>query len=96
MNIRVSYGELEAAAGQIAQGREDMVSRLRLLEQQMQQLVASGFVTELASQKFAASYQQYTQHATGMIEQLSEIELFLRQTAQVLQETDSQIAARIG
>ena len=62
----------------------------------MQQLVSSGFVTEVASQRFAAAYQHYTAHAAGVIEQLQEIQGYLRRTAQSLQDADAQLAARLG
>ena len=48
-NIRVSFGEIETAAAQLGQGREEIVARLQSLQQQIQGLISSGFVTDQAS-----------------------------------------------
>lgn len=96
VNIRVSYAELETAAAQLGAGRDEINSRLHQLQGQIQNLLSSGFVTSVASGKFAAAYEQYSANAKGVIEQLTQIQEFLRHTAQVMQETDAQIASRIG
>jgi WXG100 family type VII secretion target len=95
MNIRVSYGEIEQAAAQLAAGRDDITTRLSALQSQIEGLVASGFVTDQASGKFHESYLRYTASTKTVIDQLTEIEGFLRQTSIALQELDQQIASRI-
>lgn len=94
--IKASYGEIESAAGQLGAGREEITTKLQQLQQQIGSLVTSGFVTDVASDKFNTAYQKYTTSANGVIEQLAEIETFLRSTATAMQELDSQIAAKIN
>ncbi|MDO4241237.1 MAG: WXG100 family type VII secretion target [Microbacteriaceae bacterium] len=96
MNLKVSYGEMETAAQQLETGREQITTQLMQMQQQIQGLISSGFVTEVASGRFASAFEQYTQGARTVIDQLTEIQGFLRTTATTLQETDAQIAARIG
>ncbi len=96
MNIRVSYAEIEQAASQLASGREDITARLNAMQTQIEALVSSGFVTDQASGRFHDAYVRYTGSTASVIAQLSEIELFLKQTAQAMQDLDQQIAARLG
>ncbi len=94
-NITVSYAEIEHAAAQLGQGKEELDAKLRALRQQIQHLVTSGFVTDQASVKFQAAYEAYTANAQGVVAQLSEMQLFLSRSAGVMQELDARIAASI-
>lgn len=95
-NITVSYAEIEQAATQLGTGREEITQRLRSLQGQIGDLVSSGFVTDQASGKFNAAYQEYTTGASTVVEKLSEIQAFLTQTASAIRDMDAQIAARIN
>lgn len=94
-NIRVSYAEIEQAAAQLGQGREEITAKLQALQQQMQSLVSSGFVTDQASVKFDGAYNEYTMSANNVVARLTEIQNFLTQTASAMREMDMQIASRI-
>ncbi|MGO1434194.1 MAG: WXG100 family type VII secretion target [Canibacter sp.] len=96
MNIRVSFAELEQAAGTLGAGRADITARLHALQSQIENLVSSGFVTDQASTRFHDSYLRYTSSTTAVIEQLTEIEAFLRETSRAMQELDQSIASRLG
>lgn len=95
-NINVSYSEMEQAAAQLGTGREEITSKLQLLQTQIQTLVSSGFVTDQASVKFNGAYTEYTTSANTVIAKLNEIQSFLAQTANAMREMDAQIASRIN
>ena len=95
-NIKVSYGEIEQAATQLGAGREEIGAKLQNLQQQIANLVASGFVTDQASVKFNSAYTDYTTSANTVVNKLNEIQSFLTQTANTMRDMDAQIAARIG
>lgn len=95
-NIKVSYAEIEQAATQLGNGRDELTAKLQSLQQQIQNLVASGFVTDQASVKFSGAYNDYTTSANTVVAKLTEIQNFLTQTANAMREMDSQIAARIN
>ncbi|MBK0422062.1 WXG100 family type VII secretion target [Leucobacter sp. CSA2] len=95
-SIRVSYGEIEAAASQLAAGREEITQKINSLQAQIQSLVGSGFVTEHASGKFQEAFTKYAANASGLIAHLGEIQQFLVGAAQAMRELDAQIASRIG
>lgn len=95
-NISVSYDEMERVATTLATGRDEIMDRLRSLEQTIQNLVSTGFVTDSASKRFEATYSEYSVNASGVIDKLTEIQNFIVQTAQAHREMDSQLAARLG
>lgn len=94
-NIRVSYAEMEQSAAQLGAGRDEITHKLQTMQSQISNLVASGFVTDQASGKFHAAYQEYTASANTVVAKLSEIQSFLTQTANAMRDMDAQIAARI-
>lgn len=95
-NVKVSYGEIEQAASQLGVGREEITAKLQSMQQQIANLVASGFVTDQASVKFNNAYNEYTVSANAVIAKLNEIQSFLTQTAHTVRDMDAQIAARIN
>lgn len=95
-NITVSYSEMESAAARLGTGREEITTQLLALQREIQGLVSSGFVTDTASKKFGSMYDEYTAGANQVIENLSEIQRFITETAGALREMDGQIAARIN
>ena len=96
VNINLSYDEMDAAAAELGAGREEIVSRLSGLQQRIQGLVATGFVTDSASKRFEATYTEYTANARGIIENLTELEQFIQQAALAHREMDAALAARLG
>ncbi|MGO3148252.1 MAG: WXG100 family type VII secretion target [Leucobacter sp.] len=95
-NINLSYDEMESVAAELGAGREEIVSRLNGLQQRIHGLVATGFVTESASQRFEATYTDYSANARGVIENLTELEQFIHQAAMAHREMDTALAARLG
>ncbi len=95
-NINVSYAEMESAATQLATGRDEITQKLQHLQNQINNLVASGFVTDQASGKFNNAYNEYTTSANTVVNKLTEIQSFLTQTASAMRDMDSQIASKIN
>lgn len=95
-NITLSYGEMELAAVQLGAARDEITEKLQRLQQQIQSLVSSGFVTETASQRFEAHFIEYTASASATIDRLGELQSFITLAANAHREVDGEIAARIG
>jgi len=95
-NINVTYGEIEQAATQLGVGRDEITQKLQVLQQQINNLVTSGFVTDQASGKFNNAYNEYTVSANTVVAKLTEIQTFLTQTANAMRDMDAQIAAKIN
>lgn len=94
-NMKVTYAEMELAASQLGQGCEEITSKLQSLQQQIQQLVTSGFVTDQASVKFNNAYAEYTSSANVVVAKLNEMQTFLLTAASAIRDLDAQIASRI-
>lgn len=95
-NINVSYAEMEQAGTQLGTGRDEITQKLQQMQQLINTLVGSGFVTDQASGKFNEAYTEYTTGANTVIAKLTEIQTFLTQTAAAMRDMDAQIAARIN
>lgn len=95
-NINVSYAEMEQAASLLGVGRDEITQKLQAMQTQINNLVASGFVTDQASGKFNNAYNEYTTSANTVVAKLTEIQSFLTQSANLLRDMDAQIAARIS
>lgn len=95
-NMNVTYGELEAAATQLNNGRSDLEAKLNELQRQIQTLVSSGYVTDKSSKAFEAEYQQFTQGAQQAVGGLEGLSTYLTKAAETLQSTDQQLASQLG
>ena len=95
-NITFTYSEIETAATQLGNGKEEITTKLQSMQSQIQNLGSSGFVTEQASGKFNDAYSKYTTSASPLIAQLTEIQAFLTSTANAMRDLDSQIASKIN
>jgi WXG100 family type VII secretion target len=94
-NVNVTYGEMQSAAGQLHAGEEQINSDLARLKKLIDNLVASGYVTDSSSKQFQASYEQFTAGATKMIAGLNGMGQYLNSAAKAFQETDSQLASAL-
>lgn len=94
-NMNVSYDELQTAANQLRIGETQLRDQLTQLRTYITNLVGSGFVTEQASLAFNETFEQFTTAATTTVSNLDILAQNLEGTAKVLQEADTQLAARM-
>lgn len=94
-NMDVTYDDLTGTATQLRTGQQAIMDQLTSLSTQVDNLVASGFRTEMASGKFQTSYGEFTTGAKQAIEGLEGMASYLEQVARTLQETDQQLAQGI-
>jgi WXG100 family type VII secretion target len=94
-NVNVTYGDMQAAATQLTQGEAQINSDLARLKKLIDNLVASGYVTDSSSKQFQASYEEFNSGATKMIAGLNGMGQYLKSAAKAFQETDSQLASAL-
>jgi WXG100 family type VII secretion target len=94
-NVNVTYGDMQSAAGQLKAGEQQINSDLARLKKLIDNLVASGYVTDSSSKQFQASYEQFNAGATKMIAGLNGMGQYLNSAAKAFQETDSQLASAL-
>jgi len=94
-NVNVTYGDMQSAAGQLKAGEQQINSDLARLKKLIDNLVASGYMTDSSSKQFQASYEEFTSGATKMIAGLEGMGQYLDAAAKAFQETDTQLSAAL-
>ena len=94
-NLNVTYAEMQSAASQLKAGEQQIEGDLSRLKALIDNLVASGYVTDSSSKQFEASYAEFNGGATKMIQGLTGMAQYLDTAANTFQEADSQLAASL-
>ena len=94
-NLNVTYADMQSAANQLKAGEQQIEGDLARLKQLVDNLVASGYVTDSSSRQFEASYAEFSAGATKMIQGLTGMGQYLDAAARTFQETDAQLAASL-
>ncbi len=83
-NLNVTYADMQSAANQLKAGEQQIEGDLARLKQLIDNLVASGYVTDSSSRQFEASYAEFNTGATKMIQGLTGMGQYLDTAASVL------------
>ncbi|MFT4287305.1 WXG100 family type VII secretion target [Nocardioides sp.] len=94
-NVNVSYEEMRSAAGQLRNGQEQLNSTLTELSGLINNLVQSGFVTDLASVTYQDQFEQFANGTHQAIDALEGLSAYLEQAADTLAATDSDLSNAI-
>lgn len=94
-NVNVTYADMQSAANQLRSGESQIEGDLAKLKKLIDNLVASGYVTDSSSKQFEASYTEFNTGATKMIQGLNGMGQYLDSAAKAFHETDAQLAAAL-
>lgn len=94
-NLNVTYADMQSAANQLRAGEQQIEADLTRLKRLIDNLVASGYVTDTSSKRFDASYTEFTSGATKMIQGLTGMGQYLDAAAKAFAETDTQLASAL-
>jgi WXG100 family type VII secretion target len=94
-NVNVTYAEMQSAANQLRAGEQQIQGDLAKLKKLIDNLVASGYVTDSSSKQFESSYTQFNTGATKMIEGLNGMGQYLDAAAKAFHETDTHLASAL-
>jgi WXG100 family type VII secretion target len=86
---------MQSAANQLRSGEQQIEADLAKLKKLIDNLVASGYVTDTSSKQFEASYTEFSTGATKMIQGLNGMGQYLDSAAKAFHETDAQLAAAL-
>lgn len=95
-NVHVDYQQLQSSASQLQSGRQEMEAQLGRLKTMIDNLVASGFVTDRASGKFQQSYEQWNSGAKNVVAGLEGMTGFLKNAISQHEQLDSQLSQSTG
>jgi WXG100 family type VII secretion target len=94
-DVNVTYEQIEAVAGQLASGHDEITQQLTQLKSIVDQLVETGFVTDSASKTFQQAYEEFNTGVVQTIEGLDTMSRFLTQAARAFQDQDQQLSGLI-
>ncbi len=94
-NLNVTYADMQSAANQLRAGEQQIEADLSRLKRLIDNLVASGYVTDSSSKRFDVSYTEFTSGATKMIQGLNGMGQYLDAAAKAFAETDTQLASAL-
>ena len=94
-NVNVTYADMQSAANQLRSGESQIEGDLAKLKKLIDNLVASGYVTDASSKQFEASYTEFNTGATKMIQGLNGMGQYLDSAAKAFHETDTQLASAL-
>ena len=95
-NVHVDYAQLESSATQLTNGKNEIETQLGKLKTMIDNLVTSGFRTDLASGKFQQSYEQWNSGAKNVMQGLEGMTGFLKNAISQHQQLDSQLSQSTG
>lgn len=95
-NINVTYDDMRDAAAQLNQGKEDITTKLTELDTRINNLVASGYVTDQSSVAFDQSFDQFIVGVKQAVEGLEGLSKYLIAAADALHSTDEGLAKSIS
>lgn len=95
-NVSVSYQEMQRQATKLRSEQQEIGARLRSLQNEVQNLVSVGFVTDTASGLFAAAYENFNRGATQTLEALDSMATYLDRAAQAFESVDADLARAIS
>lgn len=92
MAVHVDYEQLQSSASQLQNGKNEIETQLGRLKTMIDNLVTSGFKTDLASGKFQQSYEQWNTGAKNVMQGLEGMNGFLKNAIAQHQQLDSQLS----
>lgn len=94
-NVSVTYADMQTAANQLRAGQNQIEGDLAKLKRLIDNLVASGYVTDASSKQFEVSYTEFNTGATKMVQGLTGMAQYLDAAAKAFHETDVQLSTAI-
>jgi WXG100 family type VII secretion target len=95
-NVNVTYAEMQSAASRLNAGEQQINGDLTNLQNMINNLVQSGYVTDTSSKQFEQSYTEFSQGARKMMAGLQGMAAYLNSAAKAFHETDTQLAAALN
>jgi WXG100 family type VII secretion target len=94
-NLNVTYHEMSDTATRMRNNKTDIDEKLRECMNIVDQLTASGFVTEQASGRFEEVHTEFNNSATTAMETLDQLSLWLDKAVEALRDMDTQLAGSL-
>ena len=90
--LNVTYGEMSDAATRMRNDKADIDSKIAECKSIVDQLTASGFVTDQASGRFDDVHNEFVTSAGQLMDSLDQLSQWLDKAVQAMQDMDTQMA----
>jgi WXG100 family type VII secretion target len=94
-NLNATYPEMLDAATRMRNDKEEIVAKLNECKQIVDDLTASGFVTEKASGRFEEFHTDFVSSANTVMETLTELSQWLDKAVDAMRDMDTQMAGSL-
>ncbi len=95
-DVQISYEEMLASARKLEQARTDIQGQLEGLLKMVANLVQTSFKTQMASERFRQSYEQWDKGAKNAITGLESMSTFLNRAVQGHRDLDSNLTSGLS
>lgn len=94
-NMNVTYDDMRTAADRLGAGQAEIEAKLSELKSLIDNLVATGYVTDTSSKAFDASYSEFNTGVVKTVQGLQGMGDYLKTAARTLEDTDRQLASGV-
>jgi WXG100 family type VII secretion target len=95
-NLNITYAEMSDSATRMRNNKNDIDARLTECRSIVDDLTASGFVTDQASGKFDEVHTEFVNSANTVMETLEQLSTWLDKAVQAMQDMDTQLAGSLN
>ena len=95
-NVQVTYQDMRSAGDKLVTGQHEINSQLDALKREIDNLVASGYVTSVSSGKFEASYTEFNSGVRNVLDGLHGMSQYLHAAADTFETADNDLAQKLG
>lgn len=92
--VHVEHEALATQATQLSTSHGELVAVITRLRSQIQELTASGFVTDSASGSFAEASERWSTAATTCVDELTNMRDYLNRTSETFANADQAMTVR--
>ncbi|MFD9811995.1 WXG100 family type VII secretion target [Streptomyces sp. NPDC059080] len=95
-NMNVTYGEMQDSATRMRNNKSDIDAKLSECKSIVDNLTASGFVTDQASGKFEEVHTEFVTSANTAMETLDQLSQWLDKAVSAMQDMDTQLSGSLN
>jgi WXG100 family type VII secretion target len=95
-NLNITYAEMSDSATRMRNNKDEIDHKLSECKIIVNDLTASGFVTDQASGRFDEVHNEFNSSATQVMETLTQLSVWLDKAVEALRDMDTQLAGSLN
>ncbi len=94
--VNVKYDHMDTVGRNMGNTKNEIEQKLVSMKNQVDALIADGYVTDASSKQFHDRYDQFNNGAKNVLEGLAGMGQFLGAASQAFQQTDDQLKTQLS